>query len=68
MRRMAMGQREMRRAFEPIAVGVGMGAVVSVWLASYIRALLFGVKAGTCPSATGYDDFEVTQIFVTLKP
>ena len=35
----------MRRAFGPIAVGVAAGAMVSVWLASYIRALLFGVNA-----------------------
>jgi ABC-type antimicrobial peptide transport system permease subunit len=35
----------MRRAFGPIAVGVAAGAIVSVWLASYIRALLFGVNA-----------------------
>jgi putative ABC transport system permease protein len=50
--RMALGAQRanvrrlfMRRAFEPIAAGVAAGGIASVWLASYIRALLFGVNA-----------------------
>jgi putative ABC transport system permease protein len=50
--RMALGAQSadvrnlfLKRAFGPIVVGVAAGAMASMWLAAYIRMLLFGVNA-----------------------